>query len=420
LTRSQPDRPDRAYLVGVGLPGVGYGETDDSLDELEKLLETYGAEIAGRVVQERNKPDPAFFIGRGKVEEIKSRASFEGATMVAFDDELSPSQTKNLEDHLHLPVIDRTGLILQIFGLRARTREAKTQVELAQLQYTLPRLRRLWIHLSRQRGGIGLREVGESQLELDRRLIRNRIARLRRDLARIERYRATQRQRRRNTPRICLVGYTNVGKSTLLNKLTTATVLTEDRLFATLDSTTRAISLGSHAHALLTDTVGFIRKLPHSLVASFRSTLEETREADLLLHVVDLSHPHYRDQIETVEETLADMGLADSPVIIAFNKVDRAPEGRSLKAIRERYPHSVMVSAHTGEGLEELTDRVRSFFSLALEETEVVLPYSKMGVVGEIYDRAEVLETHYEALQVRVRFRAAVPIVRSLAQRCSH
>ncbi len=349
---------EKAALVGTVLKGMEFWEAQDSLDELALLTDTAGAVVVKRFIQNRPKPDPATFIGKGKVSEI---AAQNGAfDVVIFDDDLSPTQANALEETIGKRVLDRSGLILDIFARRARTREARTQVELAQLQYLLPRLTGRWRHLERQAGGIGLRGPGETQLETDRRLVRKRIARLSRELAAIEKQRDTQRQRRRELFKVAIVGYTNAGKSTLLNALTESDVFVEDRLFATLDATVRAMKSKDAERILLIDTVGFIRKLPPHLVASFRSTLEETISSDLLLHLVDLSHPHYEDQIQQVNNTLADLGLKDAPRILVFNKVDRVPYEAEVKRLQELYPQAEFISALRKIRIDALKSRLHS------------------------------------------------------------
>lgn len=315
---------ERVALVGMQFyrnRGGRYA-LEDYLDELSMLAQTAGGEEVVRFTQNAQAPDPRTYVGRGKAEEIAVAVKEQGIDTVVFDDELSPSQQRNLEEALQCKVIDRTGLILDIFAQRARTAYAKTQVELAQYQYLLPRLAGMWTHLERQQGGIGLRGPGEREIETDRRIARLRISKLKQELASIDRQMATQRKQRGGIARVALVGYTNVGKSTLLNRLTGENVYVEHQLFATLDTTVRRVSYGSTSY-LLADTVGFIRKLPTQLVEAFKSTLDEVREADILLHVIDLSHPAWEEQMATVNETLREIGAADKPVILVFNKIDR-------------------------------------------------------------------------------------------------
>ena len=329
-------------------------QVDDHLDELGRLADTAGAEVVGRTHQRVEAPTPTFYLGQGKVDELKGVLQDTGSTLLLFDEALSPVQGSSLEKALAVRVMDRTEVILDIFATRARSAEAKMQVELAQLEYLLPRLTRMWTHLSRIRGGIGLRGPGETQLETDRRVIRRKISNLKRRLEEVAHHRANQRQGRRDLPSAALVGYTNAGKSSLLRALSGADVLVEDRLFATLDTLTREVEVGGGYRFRLTDTVGFIRKLPHHLVASFRATLEEAREADLLLHVIDASHPTWEEQADVVDGEMrnAERGTrngTESPdrkrVIYVFNKADLLPDPDSfLNQVRERYPHAVLTS----------------------------------------------------------------------------
>ena len=342
----------------VGAPRKGSAEAaqvDEHLDELGRLADTAGAEVVGRTQQRIEAPTPTFYLGQGKVEELKGLVRDTRSTLVLFDEPLSPVQGTSLEKALAVRVMDRTEVILDIFATRARSAEAKMQVELAQLEYLLPRLTRMWTHLSRIRGGIGLRGPGETQLETDRRVIRRKISGLKRRLEEVADHRANQRQGRRTLPSAALVGYTNAGKSSLLRALSGADVFVEDRLFATLDTLTREVELGGGYRFRLTDTVGFIRKLPHHLVASFRATLEEARDADLLLHVIDASHPAWEEQVEVVDDELriADFGLRIGDgnserkrVIYVFNKADLLPDPTAfLSQVREHYPHAVLTSS---------------------------------------------------------------------------
>jgi len=342
-------RPRQAFLVGLVLPGQPGYVVEEHLDELAQLADTAGAVVVGRAVQSRKAPDPATFIGSGKAEEIGDAARELGADLLLFDDDLSGSQVKNLEEATKLSVMDRSALILDIFDLRAQSREARTQVELARLKYMLPRLTRQWSHLSRQGGGFGQRGgEGEKQLEQDRRVLRNRIRRLEEDLAKIERTRGVQRRGRDGVPSVALTGYTNAGKSTLFNRLTSAGTLAENRLFATLDAKLRRGQVDGSRSAVFADTVGFIRKLPHHLVSSFRSTLGEITAADLVLHVVDRSHPRWQEQAEVAEAVMDDLGVDRERVIRVFNKSDLVPAGEP------RNGGALWVSAATGEGIAEL------------------------------------------------------------------
>lgn len=318
---STAKKQERAVLVGVLLPFQKEQEITDYLDELEFLTETAGAITLKRFIQKIDEPNPRTFIGSGKVQEIAAYIDDNDVDMVIFDDELSPTQLRNLEHEFKRKVLDRTNLILDVFAQRAKTAYAKTQVELAQYQFLLPRLKRMWTHLERQRGGIGLRGPGEREIETDRRIIRDRIAKLKEELSKIDRQMATQRKNRGSVVRVALVGYTNVGKSTIMNLLSKSDVFAENKLFATLDTTVRKVVI-DNLPFLLSDTVGFIRKLPTDLVESFKSTLDEVREADLLIHVVDISHIDFEDQMDVVNNTLADLGVGDKPRIVLFNKID--------------------------------------------------------------------------------------------------
>ncbi|MBK34038.1 MAG: GTPase HflX [Gemmatimonadetes bacterium] len=399
-------RPERAFLVGVALPGTSRSAVDDTLDELALLADTAGAEVIDRAIQERPRFDPAHFVGRGKVDEIKERVEELKIDVVIFDDDLSPAQTRNLETLIDRKIIDRSRLILDIFSSRAQTREAQTQVELAQLTYMLPRLTRQWTHLSRQAGGggasggIGTRGPGETQLEVDRRATRSRITALERALDKIVKQRDVGRQGRSGLFSAALVGYTNAGKSTLLRALSGADVFIEDRLFATLDSTTRRVHLGYNRDILLTDTVGFIRKLPHHLIASFRSTLEEAVSADLLLHVVDGGYAHCDEQIETVFEVLTELGIQDRPTLMVFNKLDTVDDVAHRERLASDFPDAVWISAQTGEGLDQLKYAIYQ----RLEGTRVTLdlnvPQAEGKLLSDLHRVGEVISTQYQGNNV--------------------
>ncbi len=314
-------KKERAVLVGIITPGTSEAQELEYLDELAFLVDTAGGETVNVFTQKMQRPERSTFVGTGKLEEIQAYVKAEEIDIVVFDDELSPMQLRNIEGELKVKVLDRSNLILDIFARRAQTSQAKTQVELAQLQYLLPRLTRMWTHLERQKGGIGMRGPGESQIETDRRIIKEKVSLLKEKLKDIDRQNETQRKNRKELVRVSLVGYTNVGKSTIMNMLSKSEVFAEDKLFATLDTTVRKVVL-ENVPFLLSDTVGFIRKLPHHLVECFKSTLDEVREADILIHVVDISHPNFEDQIRTVNETLKDLGAIDKEMITVFNKID--------------------------------------------------------------------------------------------------
>ena len=412
---------ERAVLVGAPTREVSQRTTEEHIEELARLTETAGGKVVSTLRQRIDAPNRRYFIGEGKAQELKALLEGSGANLVIFDDELSPAQGKNLEDLLGVRVMDRPELILDIFATRARTREAKMQVELAQLQYLLPRLRRMWSHLSRIRGGIGLRGPGETQLETDRRLIGTRIADLRRKLKEVARARAVQRKGRQGEFRAALVGYTNAGKSSILNALSGADLLVEDRLFATLDSATRVVDVGSGHQALLTDTVGFIRKLPHHLIASFRSTLEEAREADLLLHVIDASDPDWEEHREVVHDVLGDLDLTHRPQLLVFNKTDRIThqEEETLRArtrALERTP-AVFVSAHQDASLTKIRDALRARIRLGLREIRVSLPASDGETLAALYREGEVLSQEGDGIMVEVEVRLPVALVGRLLEK---
>ncbi len=381
----------------------------EHLEELERLVDTAGAIVVGEVTQQIDKPNPATYLGKGKVDELRDEITARSASLVVFDDELSPSQGKNIEDATGQRVMDRAELILDIFATRARSSEAKMQVELAQLQYMLPRLTRMWAHLEKFRGGIGVRGPGETQLETDRRLINHRIKILKQRLQEVQKSREVQRSGRRDAFRASLVGYTNAGKSSILRRIgKDPNVFVEDRLFATLDPLTREIDLGENSKALVTDTVGFIRKLPHNLVASFRATLEEVNDADLLLHVIDASHPNWEEQRQVVDQVLAELGAAEKPVLYVFSKTDAIP-GPELAALQARIrpvlPNSVFVTSMTEEGLEPLRRSLLASVRKNTELVEIRLPASDGKLLAEIYRDANVLNqrTHDGQLVISAR-----------------
>jgi GTPase len=409
-----PRARQRALAIGAMPAAPGNG---DALAELKELLRTAGVATAGELVQVRPRPDPDRYLGRGKLAELKSEIARSDANLVACDDELVPRQERNLEAALGVPVIDRTAVILDIFADHAHSAEGKLQVELAQLEYNLARMRGLWTHLERLGGGIGTRGPGETQIETDRRLARDRISNLRRRLERLERNRDVQRARRSDSalPTVALAGYTNAGKSTLLNALTGAAVGVGERLFQTLDPTTRAYRHHGRQY-LVTDTVGFIRKLPHQLVEAFKATLEETVLADLIVHLVDASEPEHRrrESIAAVDAVLEEIGAEAAPRLLVLNKVDLldADEAREL-TIRE--PAAIAVSAASGEGLDELQDRIEAAFDEALRPMELLLPYSEGAALAELHEVAGDLEREDRAEGVVVRARVPAAHVHRFA-----
>ncbi len=398
-------KKERALLVGICRPGENMTAALEHLDELAMLAETAGAEIVEREMVKMRQYDPALYVGKGKAAELATLVAEFNADLVVFDEDPAPAQARNLERILKARLVDRSGLILDIFAKRAQTREARTQVELAQLKYMLPRLSGAWTHLERQQGGIGMRGPGETQLETDRRIIRAKIGKLEEDLSMIEKQHKTQRAKRADVFRFSLAGYTNVGKSTLMNVLTQAGVYEENLLFATLDSTTRNLPLGQGIKALLSDTVGFIRKLPHGLVASFRSTLAEISEADCIVHVIDIASPTYREQMETVENILNEMGLSDVPVIEVFNKMDALDDPSVLKWVKENKPESVLISAVKGTGIDTLRERMRH----VMEQDKVVLDIQLDPTNGklwqELYRVGEIQSTEAvgDTIQMKVQ-----------------
>jgi GTP-binding protein HflX len=401
--RPLDDARERALLGALRLPTQRRHEVEESLDELSRLAESAGAEVVGRVLQERRAPTPGLYFGRGKVEEIKVRSTRDQANLMIADDPLSPIQERNLVGSTGLKVIDRTALILDIFAQRARTMEGKLQVELAQLSYLLPRLVGHWRHLERLGGGIGTRGPGETQLESDRRIIRHRIERIRGELNRVRAHRRLLRDRRKRSgePVVALVGYTNAGKTSLFNRLSGADRVAADQLFVTLDPAARAVAGRAHTPFVVTDTVGFIRKLPPQLAAAFKATLEELAEADVLVHVADASHPGLEEQVAAVESFLDELGLEERPTIMALNKVDRVEAGAPLRVLTERFD-GVAVSALTGDGIDRLLDRIDA--ALRPRHFRVILriPYADGPALALCYARGRVIERHDESDGIRV------------------
>ncbi|MEE8206765.1 MAG: GTPase HflX [Nitrospinaceae bacterium] len=393
----------KALLVGVEI--TGSGSLGHSLDELDGLARTAHYQPVGTFTQRLATINSKTFIGKGKVDELVTAVKHHQADAVIFDETLTPAQTRNLENIMKCGIVDRPWIILEIFKDHARTREAKTQVELARLQYALPRLTKMWTHLSRQRGGIGMRDVGETQIQLDRRIIRDNIARLNKKLKRIHRERQTQRKARQSAYQVSLVGYTNVGKSTLMNCLTGTDTLVEDKLFATLDSTVRKVKKNFPYPILLADTVGLIDKLPHDLVASFKSTLDEIRNANLLLHVVDISHPNFKEQLRVAEELLREMGAEELPVVLVFNKIDRMTEDDTLGHMKRQYPEAVFVSCQQGLGMDDLREAIVREYEANLLPYRVELKYPQNNLIQNIRKYALIIKEDYQKNSVTLDLR---------------
>lgn len=407
---STTKRTERVFLIGLELKSGSSWQTRESLEELTELAATAGGDVVGQGTQKLEAPVAGTFIGSGKAREFAACCRQNTVDTVIFDDELSAAQSRNLEEVFGCKVLDRTSLILDIFAQRARTREGKLQVELAQLQHLLPRLTRFWGHLSRQSGGIGMRGgEGESQLESDRRRVQERIDKITQDLEAVRRHRATQRtgRQRHLWPLASIVGYTNAGKSTLLNALTGSNVLAEDKLFATLDPATRHLRLPTRQNVFLTDTVGFIRKLPHGLVEAFKATLEEVVQAELLLHVVDISHPQAQQQIAAVNNVLSEIGAAGKPTIMIFNKVDQFEGNGLLDKLLHQYPSAVAISAKSGQGIPQLLEEIGTQLRPLREFIELRVPHDNSAVIARLHEVGQVTERDYEGDQAR--FRARIP-----------
>lgn len=435
LHSTEPPRK-RVFLVGADVASFDNPwRVEDSLEELALLADTAGLEVVGRLSQRITHPYPKYFIGPGKVRELMDQCTQLQVDIVVFDDELTPGQTRNLEQEMDLGVLDRTALILDIFAQHARTHEGRIQVELAQYEYLLPRLRRQWTHLERQAGqggtssggAVGLRGPGETQLEVDRRVINRRITWLKKQLADVHRHRELYRKQRRQdgVPVVALVGYTNAGKSTLMNALTDSQVLVEDQLFATLDPTTRQVLLPGGQHVLLTDTVGFIQKLPTQLVAAFRATLEEISEADILLHVIDSTHPNAHQQEQTVDTTLEELGVVDKPTLVVFNKIDRKPgiEPHNIEqfvadmGLPRNY---VAVSAARGWQLDVLGKRIEETLALGMLELDALIPYHRNDLVALWHRRGKVEEQQYEAEGTLMSGRIPATLIREFDSFARH
>ena len=396
---------ERALLVALIKGKDGSDIVEEHLDELEELVATAGAGTVRKIMQVKNSADPAFYIGKGKAEELVNVVKDDKIDVVIFDDDLSPTQVRNLERTLNRKIVDRSGLILDIFASRAKTREAKTQVELAQLQYLLPRLTRAWTHLSKQYGGIGTKGPGETQIETDRRIIRTKISHLKQNLKKIESQRNIQTQGRKDFIRVCLAGYTNAGKSTLFNRLTESGVLAEDKLFATLDSTTRILDVNKSSKILLSDTVGFIRKLPANLVASFKSTLNEVRDADVILHIIDISHPYFEDHIKVVEDTLKDIGSDNKTILRIFNKVDLLHDKQKISYVSNTFEDSLIISAEKGINISALIKTLTNLSKDTFVEENVDLNLEDSETAAKIHTLAEVLDTKYDDSKIHIKYK---------------
>jgi GTP-binding protein HflX len=400
------NKTERAILVGVRIGTASREAAQEHIDELEELLATAGGEAIIKIQQDRQRLDVAYYVGKGKAHEILDLIEPNEIDLVIFDDDLSTVQVRNLSNLFNKKVVDRSGLILDIFASRARSKEAKTQVELAQLKYMLPRLTRAWTHLSKQFGGIGTKGPGETQIETDRRIIRDRISMLSDKLKEIESNRDTQTKNRKDIVKVALVGYTNAGKSTIFNLLTESDVFAEDKLFATLDSTTRVFEVDKTHTALLSDTVGFIRKLPTHLIASFKSTLNEVRDADILLHIIDITHPFYEDHIKVVDQTLKDLRFEDKVLIHVFNKVDLLEDKEVIESVNRKYDNTVIVSAVRGFRIEELKIMVKDIIETKFNDETLELDYTQSGIVASIHNLAKVNDLRYEDDKIVIKFRA--------------
>jgi len=398
---------ESAILVALITDAVARNKVEEHLEELEMLTTTAGAITVFKVVQDRSRIDSAYYIGKGKAEEIAQLVELNEINLVIFDDDLNPTQLRNLEKVINKKILDRSGLILDIFASHAKTKESKTQVELAQLQYLLPRLTRAWTHLSKQFGGIGTKGPGETQIETDRRIIRFRISKLKEKLKQIEQQHQTKSHSRQNFINATLVGYTNAGKSTLINLLTDADVLAEDKLFATLDSTTRQYEIGKNQKMLISDTVGFIRKLPTHLVASFKTTLNVVSDADLILHVIDLSNDYYEEHIEVVEQTLKELKCEKKLQIKIFNKVDLLTDRSRLEYIMEKYPDSIIVSAFKGINISKLKNKLHHLYEEKFTLNKIELSINESKLISRIYEMAEVQSAEYDDDKVIIHYRTS-------------
>jgi GTPase len=398
-------KQEDAIVVGLISHQMQRKHLDEHLDELILLADTAGVRVRHKISQERDRIHPATFIGSGKAIEIGQLVEDEHISVVIFDDDLSPVQIRNLEKNIKCKIIDRSGLILDIFASRAKTKEAMTQVELAQLQYLLPRLTRQWTHLSKQYGGVGTKGPGEQQIETDRRAIRTRISHLKEKLDHINKEREVQRKGRKELPRVAMVGYTNAGKSTLLKHLSGADVLVENRLFATLDTTVRQVKISPSKKILLSDTVGFIRKLPAHLIASFKSTLAEAAEADILLHVIDVSHPQFEEQIAVVNTTLDELGASGKSTIFVFNKIDMLSDRSIIAELSRLYKQSVFISASRGINISNLIEKLLEVLELNSKEQTLIIKQSDYHLIAKLHEFADIIEKEYIDNSIKIIFR---------------
>jgi GTPase len=402
--KEKPRQVERSLLIGIYRQPAGMDDAASLLEELRSLVDTLGIPVIDSLLVRIAEPQARFLVGSGKAEELAAHAREVNADVLIIDNELTPAQQRNWEALTGLAVIDRQEVILEIFGQRAQTREARLQVSLARLEYSLPRLTRAWGHLSRQAGGVGAKGEGETQLETDRRLVRRQIDRLKSDLERVRSRRAAQRKKRERLPlpRAAIVGYTNAGKSSLLKRLTGAEVAVEDKLFATLDTTTRRIVLPSSQTLLLTDTVGFVRNLPHRLVEAFKATLEEAVSAEFLVHVLDASHPRVFDFYDTTMQVLGELGADTKRMLTVLNKIDRIANPSTLHALRLHFGHAVFISVQTGEGIDELCDRMAEFLSDRVSRVELALPLDRTDLLSLLHRTSKVLRLGYEDAYVSV------------------
>ena len=398
---------DKALLVGIILPHTNKIDIDSHLSELSLLAETADIEVLGEITQKLSKINPAFYVGKGKANQVVEQAKVLEANLIIFDEELSPAQIKNYHKLAkEIKILDRSALILEIFKKHAKTREAKTQVELAFCQYLLPRLTRQWTHLERQMGGVGTRAgMGETQIEIDRRLIRDKISKFKLELKKIEIERITQGQKRKNEYRVALVGYTNAGKSTLFNSLTGNNVYVQDQLFATLDTTVRKLKLNKTHQVLVSDTVGFIRKLPHNLVASFRSTLKELLEANLILIVLDASSSHFNQHLDTIKQVLSDLGANNIQNSIVMNKIDQIDQDQELKRLKSEFPDAIFISALHHLKLDDIRFHIINKIESDFEVFDITIPYHKGKTISQLRSRVEILESVYSDEEIYLRIK---------------